>query len=82
MRIFSERLKLPGNIIQFYKDPVLAEPAPDPLPEPLVTLKIPPGQKLVYIVLSSELHENRQPFWRGRQLNAGDWKVPIKRHGV
>lgn len=74
-RYFSERLKLPGNVIQFYKEPLMAGPAPDPPPEPLVTLKIPAGQNLFYIVLSSDLDGNQQPRWRGSLLNAGDWKM-------
>jgi hypothetical protein len=73
-RYFSERLKLPGDTILFYKDPVLAGPVRNPPPEPLVALKIPAGQKLVYIVLSSESDEDQKPRWRGSLLNAGDWK--------
>jgi hypothetical protein len=74
-RYFSEGLKLPGNVIQFYKDPILDETQQDPPPLPLVTLKIPAGQKLVYIVLSSDLDANQQPRWRGNLLNAADWKA-------
>jgi hypothetical protein len=36
-RYFSEGLKLPGNVIQFYKDPILDETPQDPPPVPLVT---------------------------------------------
>jgi len=74
-RYFSESVKLPGNIIQFYEKPVLAGPAKESLPEPLVTLRIPAGHNLVYIVLSSDLDENQKPRWRGNMLNSADWKT-------
>ena len=74
-RYFSERLKSEGNVIRFYKNPVPAASTQEPPPEPLVTLKIPAGQKLVYIVLSADSDENGQVRWRGCLLNAGDWKA-------
>jgi len=37
-------------------------------------LKIPAGQKLVYIVLSSEQDEKQQTRWLGNTLGAADWK--------
>ena len=37
-------------------------------------MKIPAGQKLVYIVLSSEQDEKQQTRWLGNMLGAADWK--------
>lgn len=73
-RYFSEGFKSKGDVIQFYQNPVLARPAQEPPPQPLVTLKIPAGQSLVYILLSSEQDENQQTLWRANLLNAADWK--------
>jgi hypothetical protein len=74
-RYFSERVKLPDNVIQFYEKPVLAGPAQDPPLEPFVSLKIPAGQKLVYIVLSADQDENHTVRWRGNLLNAQEWRA-------
>lgn len=71
-RYFSERVKLPGRVVQFHKDPVAAEPAP-PLPEPLLAVKIPSDTKLAYLVLWSETGENNQARWRSRLFDAKDW---------
>lgn len=73
-RYFSDGLKLQGNVIQFYGNPVLSPSAQEPPAQPLVTLKIPAGQNLVYILLSSEQDESGQTRWRGNLLNAADWK--------
>jgi len=78
-RYFSERLKLPGNIISFYQDPVAAGQTEPPPPEPLLTLRIPAGQKLVYIVLWSEADENNQTSWRGSLFSGADWKASSMR---
>lgn len=74
-RYFSEVLKLESNVIQFFKDPVLALSNKEKPPEPLVTLTIPAGQRLSYIVLLQDSDENHQSRWRGSLLNAADWKA-------
>lgn len=74
-RYFSDGLKLESNAIQFFNNPVLAASNQGKPPEPLVTLTIPAGQKLVYIVLSQETDENQQTRWRGNLLNSTDWKA-------
>lgn len=71
-RYFSERVKLPGLVIQFFKDPVAATPA-TPAPVPLLTLQIPAATKLAYAVLWSETDEMRKSVWKGRVFNAKDW---------
>jgi hypothetical protein len=71
-RYFSERVKLPGLVIQFFKDPVAATPA-TPAAVPLLTLQIPAETKLAYAVLWSETDKNHQPVWKGRVFNARDW---------
>jgi hypothetical protein len=71
-RYFSERVKLPGDVIQFFKDPVAAKPAA-PAPVPLLTLQIPAETKLAYAVLWAETDENHQPAWKGRVFSAKDW---------
>jgi len=73
-RYFSERLKLKSRVIQFFQDPVSAESPQDPPPVPFLTIKIPAGQKLGYIVLSSAQDDNQEIRWRGNMLNAADWK--------
>lgn len=72
-RYFSKRLKLRGGAIRFYKDPVLKAPDQASIAEPLVSMKIPPGTKLAYVVLWSETDNDNQARWQGRLLNAKDW---------
>jgi hypothetical protein len=74
-RYFSESLKLESNIIQFFNEPVLAASNQDPPPTPLVTLRIPEGRKLVYIVLTADSDENNRVRWRGSMLDSGNWKA-------
>lgn len=73
-RYFSEHLELQGLVVQFFQTPVSAGPDQNPPPEPLVTLKIPEGAKLVYIVMMTDTTENKQTRWRGILFNAADWK--------
>lgn len=74
-RYFSERLKLKGGVIRFHEQPVEKDQADPPPPKPLISLKIPAGAKLVYIVLWSETGEDGKAAWRGSLLNAADWKA-------
>jgi hypothetical protein len=71
-RYFSARVKLPGKVIQFFKDPVAAKPA-EQAPAPLLTLQIPAETRLAYAVLWSETNESQKPVWKGRVLDAKDW---------
>jgi hypothetical protein len=71
-RYFSARVKLPGKVIQFFKDPVAAKPAGQ-APAPLLTLQIPAETRLAYAVLWTETNETQTPVWKGRVLDAKDW---------
>jgi hypothetical protein len=71
-RYFSDPVKLQGNVIQFFTEAVTAN-SPPPLPDPLLSMKIPTDVGLVYIVLWSAPDENGQPKWRGRRFLARDW---------
>lgn len=73
-RYFSERLKLKGGVIRFYEQPVAKEQTDPPPPEPVISLKLPAGARLVYIVLWSDTGEDKKAAWRGSVLNAADWK--------
>ena len=74
-RYFSERVKLSGNIIRFFKDPVPQGKSDSPPPAPLITTRIPPETKLAYIVLSSEPGDNGGPDrWKGNVFRGEDWK--------
>jgi len=74
-RYFSEPVKLKGNTIFFYKEPVPAGMAAPDAPEPLLTVKVPEGVKLGYIVIWAEPDEQKQTIWRGKLLSASDWKT-------
>jgi hypothetical protein len=75
-RYFSGRVKLPGNIIRFFKDPVPEGKSDSPLPAPLITMRIPPETKLAYVVLWSEPDENNGPGrWKGTVFRGEDWKA-------
>lgn len=78
-RYFSERLKLRSGVIRFYEDPVLEAQSEPPPPEPLISLRIPAGAKLVYIVLWAETGEDNKPRWRGSLLSGADWKASSMR---
>ncbi len=73
-RYFSEHLKLQGGVVQFFQAPVSASSDQNPPPIPLVSLKIPEGAKLVYIVIMSDTDENKQTRWRGILFDSADWK--------
>jgi hypothetical protein len=72
-RYFSDHIKVASNVIQFYKDPLAAKPTQQPLPVPLISVTIPAGQKLVYIVLWSELDQARTVRWHSSLVSASDW---------
>ena len=72
-RYFSERVKLRGNAIQFFSEPVSNAQDQASVPEPLVSMKIPLGTKLAYIVLWPETEGDRPVRWQGRLLNATEW---------
>jgi len=72
-RYFSERVKLPSNVIQFFKDPMEANKDVRPPPVPLLTLQIPADTKLAYAVLWAENHAQKQAIWQGRVFSANDW---------
>jgi hypothetical protein len=75
-RYFSERLMLPGNIIQFFKDPVPEGKSDSPVPAPLITMRIPPGTKLAFVVVWSEPDGNHGPeHWKGTVFRGEDWKA-------
>lgn len=71
-RYFSERLALPGNVIQFFGNPLAAKPA-EPPPQPLLTLRVPADTRLAYAVLWTGTDDHNQPVWQGRVFNAKDW---------
>ena len=71
-RYFSERVKLPGNVIELFKDPVAAKDV-SPAPVPVLTLQVPAETKLAYAVLWTETDENNQPAWKGCVFGAKDW---------
>jgi hypothetical protein len=73
-RYFSAPVKLEGNTIVFYKDPVPAGMAAPDVPKPLLSVKIPEGVKLGYLVLWADTDEQNQPRWQGKLLSASDWK--------
>ncbi|MCH7226881.1 hypothetical protein [Haloferula sp. A504] len=74
-RYFSGRVKLRGGMIQFFDEPIMKDEDPASAPEPLVSMSIPPGAKLAYIVLWSETEADNPARWQGRLLNAKDWKA-------
>lgn len=74
-RYFSAPVKLKGNTIAFYKAAVPAGMAAPDVPAPLLTVKIPEGVKLGYIVIWTEPDAQNQPRWQGKLLSAGDWKA-------
>ncbi len=74
-RYFSQRVKLRGGTIQFFDEPVSNDLDQASMPEPLVSMNIPAGAKLAYIVLWPETEADRPARWQGRLLNAKDWKA-------
>jgi len=75
VRYFSDRVKSRGGSIQFFDEPVLNNPDQASVPEPIVSMKIPPGTKLGYIILWPEPEVGDQVRWQGRFLNAKDWEA-------
>jgi hypothetical protein len=73
-RYFSQHLKVTGHIIRFYENPVTAGQT-DPLPEPFLTLKIPPDTKLAYVVIRSKSGKNSQSQWHGTLLRGNEWRA-------
>ncbi len=74
IRYFSERVSLESNLIEFYAEPMDPETG-EAGPEPMLRMRIPEGQRLVYIVLSSDEGEDGNPRWRGNMLSANDWRA-------
>lgn len=72
-RYFSERVKLPGSTLQFFKEPVVIKEA-SAAPEPLLTLQLPPATKLAYAVLWAETDQKKQTVWKGYIITAKDWE--------
>ena len=73
-RYFSKHLKLPGNTIAFYDVPVAAtQPDSPPPPVPLLSLTVPEGSKLTYIVLLATKDTNQKMRWRAKQFDSKDW---------
>ena len=73
-RYFSEPVKVQGQAIGFYKDPVPAGPPPPDAPEPLLSVRIPADKGRVFIVLWSEPDGNNQPRWQGKCITAEEWR--------
>lgn len=74
-RYFSERLAVPPGTIRFYPQAMPAVPSGEAPPEPLLSLRIPEGPKLLYIVLWTELGEDRKHHWKAKLISATDWKA-------
>ena len=72
-RYFSERVKAPSNVLQFFKDPSAANKDVRPPPVPLLALQIPADTKLAYAVLWAETAAPQQAIWQGRVFSAKDW---------
>ncbi len=73
-RYFSERVAARSGTIRFYQQAMPAVSPGEAHPEALLSLRIPAGPKLIYIVLWTELEKDRQLHWRARLISATDWK--------
>lgn len=74
-RYFSERIKVPGKVIQFHGEPLQAGKPQEPPPQPLVALNLPPATKLVYVILWAETGEGGAKRWKSMLFRGEDWKA-------
>ncbi|MFK7910968.1 MAG: hypothetical protein AB8F34_10275 [Akkermansiaceae bacterium] len=72
-RYFSEHLKVPRSVIQFYREAVVADQE-EPLPEPLLTVKIAAGIDLAYVVLRTESGKDGSEEMKATIIPANLWK--------
>lgn len=72
LRYFSEPIKVPGGVLQSFKDPVAAKP-PSPPPSPLLTLRLPEAVKLAYVVIWCAPDAQGKPVWQSRVFDAAVW---------
>ena len=74
-RYFSERVKVSGNLVRFYQDPVTPGSAGDDPPQPLVAVKIPANTALAYVILWAAESEGGGSEWKAMLMRGEDWKA-------
>jgi len=73
-RYFSERIKPKSEILRLYESPTILVEG-EPIPEPLLTVKVPSGPGLIYLVVWSETGKDNKATWRSRAFSAKEWQV-------
>jgi hypothetical protein len=74
-RYFSERVKVSGNVVRFYQEPVTPESAGDGPPEPLAVVRIPADTALAYVILWAAESEGGGTEWKAMLMRGEDWKA-------
>ncbi len=74
-RYFSERVKVSGNVIRFYQNPVTPEDSGDVPQEPLAAVRIPANTALAYVILWSAETDDGGSEWKAMLMRGEDWKT-------
>jgi hypothetical protein len=72
-RYFSNRFEPKSGLLRLYASPTVIEEG-EPIPPPLLTIKVPSGNGLVYAVLWGEKNADGNTTWHSRTFTARDWK--------
>lgn len=72
-RYFSKPIELKSNIVRFFEEPIVKRLPNAPLPQPLLTITLPPDTKEAFVVILAGGNSEGDESWRYLTLDGNDW---------